>query len=295
MRLKNVFNILIYLSLIFLIIFLYRFDYLDFGNLEWKTLPLIISTILLWAGYMVSSLSWHNILRRHKLIVNRKDALVSHGLSIFAKYIPGKVWVILGRAGFIAGMGNSLKTTSYLSLKEQLIYVWLGLLVSAVPMLFFFGLTLFSGFVLVLLIIFSMLLFSEASHRMMLLLAKKVTRKTWEIPFINFSGSLPVIWFILAYWLLWMVGFYLFVAAFYPDPGYEVAFAFPLSVTLGLLAIAFPGGLGVREGVMTGYLVASGIPVEMATAISIFARLWFITGEVFIFSMALTMKWFRHP
>jgi glycosyltransferase 2 family protein len=293
MRLRIVFNILIYLSLIFLFIYIYRFDYLGFEKLEWKTIPLAMSVVLLWAGYIMSALSWRNILNRNHINTSNTDAIASHGLSIFAKYIPGKVWVILGRAGYIAGPRHSLRTTSFLSLKEQLIYVWLGLLISAIPILFFFGLTWFTIFVLGLLMFFTLLLFSGIAHKYILFIAKKITRKEWELPFVNFWESLRVIWLILAYWAIWMFGFYLLVIAFYPNAGYEVAFAFPLSVTLGLLAIIFPGGLGIREGIMTGYLIAYGISIEMAAAISIYARLWFISGEVFIFITALAFKWFK--
>lgn len=293
MRFRIAFNILLYLSLAFLFIFLYKFDYFGFESLEWRIVPLAVSVMLLWAGYVGSALSWQNILRRHELLVNGREALISHGLSIFAKYIPGKIWVILGRAGYVSASGFSMKTTSFLSMKEQLIYVWLGLLISAPPMLFFYGISLFSVFVIAILLFFTFLLFSAGFHRFFLRTASRITRKEWDLPFIHFAGSLNIIFYILIYWVLWLAAFYFFVTAFYPEAGVEVAFAFPLSVTLGLLAIIFPGGLGVREGILTGYLSLGGVPLETASAISIYARLWFISGEVFIFLAALTCRWLK--
>jgi hypothetical protein len=41
---------------------------------------------------------------------------------------------------------------------------------------------------------------------------------------------------------------------------------------------------------MTGFMVLSGIPVEIATTISVISRLWFISGEVFIFILALSVN-----
>ncbi|MBN1338347.1 MAG: flippase-like domain-containing protein [Bacteroidales bacterium] len=291
MRFRNAFNILIYLSLAFLFIYLYRFDFFGFKKLEWKVFPLLASILLLWSGYLVSALSWQNILKRHNIAIGARDAIISHGLSVFAKYIPGKIWVILGRAGYISRFGFPMKTTSFLSMKEQLIYVWAGLLISAVPMVYFYGITLFSAFVLSLVLFFTFLLYSGGFHTFFIKVAIRITKKEWDIPFIRFYDSLNIIWFILGYWALWLVAFFLFVTAFYSGAGPEVAFAFPLSVTLGLLAIIFPGGLGVREGIMTGYLVLGGLPLEIATAISIYARLWFISGEIFIFMTGFICKW----
>jgi uncharacterized membrane protein YbhN (UPF0104 family) len=61
-------------------------------------------------------------------------------------------------------------------------------------------------------------------------------------------------------------------------------------VCYGILAIFLPGGIGVREGIMTAYLSALGIELELAITIATLSRLWFITGEVFIFLMALILK-----
>lgn len=63
-------------------------------------------------------------------------------------------------------------------------------------------------------------------------------------------------------------------------------FAFPLSVCFGIIAIILPGGLGLREGIIIGYLVLAGLDTEQATTISFLNRLWFIAGELFIFLLA---------
>ena len=67
-------------------------------------------------------------------------------------------------------------------------------------------------------------------------------------------------------------------------------FAFPLSVCFGLIAIFLPAGLGLREGIIIGYLTLAGLDVESATTISFVNRLWFIGGEVFIFLLATGVR-----
>jgi len=283
---KAYLNILIYTSIVFLFIYLYKFDYFAFKDVKFDFWILVLSTFLLWSGYLLSALSWYNILTKYRFKVTVRQAVISHGLAIFAKYIPGKIWVIIGRAGYFSKFGYSLKTTSFLSLKEQLIYVWEGLLISTIPMLYIYGLTLFTLFVFLLCLFFTFLLFSEAFHYWFLRTFKRITKKELNLPYLKFRDSGSIMLYVLLYWIVWLFAFRFFVLAFFNNAGFQVAFAFPLSVTLGLLAVIFPGGIGIREGILSGYLISSGIPLEIATVIAVYARLWFISGEIFIFLTA---------
>ena len=84
------------------------------------------------------------------------------------------------------------------------------------------------------------------------------------------------------------IAFHLLVVALAPNPvPLGVGFGFPLTITLGVFAAFAPGGIGVREGVMVGYLALAGIPPHAAAAISIAARIWFILGELFMFVVGL--------
>jgi len=51
------------------------------------------------------------------------------------------------------------------------------------------------------------------------------------------------------------------------------------------MAFIAPGGLGVREGVMVGYLTLAGLPIAEAVTIAGASRLWFLVGEAFIFTV----------
>ncbi|GAI09308.1 unnamed protein product [marine sediment metagenome] len=56
-----------------------------------------------------------------------------------------------------------------------------------------------------------------------------------------------------------------------------------------MLAIIFPGGIGVREAVLTGFMIMLGITEEQAGTISIISRLWFTLGEAAIFLSAFVV------
>jgi uncharacterized membrane protein YbhN (UPF0104 family) len=240
----------------------------------------------------MSTLSWWKALKIHDIDVSKRLALVSHGLSVFAKYIPGKVWVILGRASFVSIDNHAMRSASYISLKEQLIYVWLGLLIGIGPLLYFYP---FSGFVILVLfltIFFTFFLYSKGFHQFVIRLLSKLIKKKLEIPLVTIREVIPLILYVLAYWGLWMLAFYFFVSAFHVEFSIAVIFSWPLSISLGVLALITPGGIGVREGIMIGFMVLTGMPLEEATTIAVISRLWFITGEVFIFLLSLVLNKF---
>lgn len=287
---KWFFNILIYLSLIFLVVYIFRYNYVDLKGIRFNYWYLSLSCILLWIGFIASALAWRKCLVLHNMPVSGSKAIASHGLSVFAKFIPGKVWVVLGRASKVSSEGVSLKTASYASLKEQLVYIWLGLALGSFFLLFQNGnwelllivFTLFLG-----LTVFNL---SDWFRRLVALAYKKITKREFDIPRISAKEIIALAGSVVIYWVLWSAGFWFFTKSIIADISPFVAFAFPFSVTLGLLAIIVPGGLGVREGLMVVGLTALGTPIDVAATISIAARLWFLSGEVFIFLLGLSVN-----
>jgi uncharacterized membrane protein YbhN (UPF0104 family) len=290
---KVFFKILTYLSLAFLVYYLYRFDYLVVREISVSWGWLVPATLLLWAGFVVSTLSWWKALGIHSIRVSKKLSLVSHGLSVFAKYIPGKVWVILGRASFVSLEKHSMRDASYISLKEQLVYVWLGLLIGIGPILYYYPLNSFVLLVVLLTVFFSFFLYSRAFHGFIIRMLSKILKRELDVPLVSFREVMPLIIYVLGYWMLWMAAFYFFVVSFEIDFPFSIVFSWPLGISLGVLALITPGGIGVREGIMTGFMVLTGMAVEVATTISVLSRLWFITGEIFIFLLSLVLNNFR--
>ncbi len=287
---KRVFNLLLLVSFVFLFIYLVRQDFIIPRVRSWGFLAL--SFVLLFSGFYISTFSWKVALNAHLYKCSVREALISHGLSVFAKYIPGKVWVILGRAGYLSGNKSELKNKSFISLKEQLIYLWAGFLISSIPTIIFYGIRWISGAVLLVILVLTLFLFVERIHRIFLEIIHRIIRRKLEVPLVSFSRSWPMIASVSLIWLCWTLGFYFFMLAFQNHITPVMMFAFPLSVCFGLLAIILPGGIGLREGIIVGYLVLAGLEVEAATTISFLNRIWFILGEAFIFLVA-TLARFR--
>ncbi len=278
------FKYIVYISLLFLVFALYKANYIVLPDIV-APYAALLSFIFLFAGFIMNALSWRQVLKANLHKTSVSDSIASVGLSVFGKYIPGKVWLIVGRAAYIAEK-YSLKTAklSSLSLNAQLIILWLGLMFGATGLLILRGIKSYGWIILIMWLILTIIIFSDVVHRIVEKLIKNILKRTITIPRLNFIPTIRIIpWFIL-YWLFYSAGFYFLVKSLSSgEVPVAAAFAFPLAGTLGVMAIIAPGGLGVREGVMVTYLVLAGFSAQAAMSISIAARLWYLIGEIFIF------------
>lgn len=285
------FKIFFYISLAFLAIALYSNDYLNIpaiNNLGF----LIISFTFLFAGFIFNGLSWTRVIKQADYPVTIKSGIVSVGLSIFGKYIPGKLWVILGRAEFLTKKyGYSRKSMSALSLNTQFISLWVGLLLGTIGLLLISKLDIYGLSALGLFALLTLIIYTPLFHRLFEYLVLKVIKRTINIPRLNFKNVLQVLpWFILN-WGFWIVSFYFLGESLTAEPvTFNIAWGFALAGSLGIMAIIAPGGLGVREGLLTGYLTLAGLELADATTIAVASRLWFLVGEVFIFGIAMILN-----
>ncbi|MCK5066018.1 MAG: flippase-like domain-containing protein [Bacteroidales bacterium] len=288
---KNWFRYLFYASLIFLVIALVRADYLVVPRI-FDPVKLILSLVLLFAGFLLNALSWPKVLRHTPFRVSEREGIASHGLAIFGKYIPGKFWVIMGRAEYLAlRSGYSRMDLASLSLDAQFIALWTALLLGTIGMISVKGISLYGISVLSLFILLSLVIFTPLFHRMTEWLLSKILRKQVRVPQLSLNKvTRAMVWYLIS-WSTWSVAFWFLAASLVSGPlPVNTAFAFALGGSMGILSIFAPGGLGVREGILTAYLALAGIAVQDATTIAVASRLWFLTGEVFIFLTALLLE-----
>ncbi|QQS52143.1 MAG: flippase-like domain-containing protein [Bacteroidota bacterium] len=291
---KWIFRILLYLSLVLLIVYLVKLDYLSFQTITFSWQWLIVSTLLLWIGFFLSTVSWQRALTYHGYKIDTRLALISHGLSVFAKYLPGKIWMILGRAAYVGNQRNvGVSELSFVSLKEQILYILIGLLISFLPAVFFFQHQYWVWIILLTALALGLVLFVQPLHQFAERIMAKILRKKVLLPVISIKLSLRLGIYILLYWTFFSLGFYFLIQSLSTEASLVHAFAFPLAVSYGVLALFTPGGIGVREGILSAFLAATGLGLQEAITISALSRLWFISGEVFIFLLALAAKYLK--
>ncbi|MDA3891213.1 MAG: lysylphosphatidylglycerol synthase transmembrane domain-containing protein [Salinivirgaceae bacterium] len=288
---KKYFNYFIYISIAFLIYALYKADYLKIPEIE-KFWILITSIIILIIGFVFDGITWQKTLVNSGYPIKAKDGIASTGLSVFGKYIPGKLWIIVGRSAYISRKYNFNEgETSYISFITQIISLWFGFALGLSGLFFIVISPIVSIIALAAWVILTCFLFVPIIHRFISSVLNRLTKGKINIPKINPSIVFKVLPYYIIRWLLFSISFLLFAEALTPDSVYWVtALGYPLAGTLGIIAVFTPGGLGVREGILTGYLIACGFTPVLAATIGVASRLWYLIGEVAIFSISMILK-----
>ncbi len=267
---------------------LFRADYLELPRV--LSLPTLgISLLFLCGGFVGDVLAWRFITKNPERRLSFAFCLAGTGLSIFTKYVPGKVLVVLGRAAYTSERrGDPLIPLAGLSLNSQIISVWCGLMIGASALI---QSEIGAEWVFLLVLIWlglGLVIFLELP---IALLGRLLGRL---IPSFVSPGLLPrrritkVAICYSVYWILHGIGFYFLAVSLHSGPlPLVLVAAFPLSATVGILALFFPGGLGVREAVITGILYSAGLELSEAAGISVASRIWFLAGESAFFLAGL--------
>lgn len=292
---KKYFKYFIYVSIIFLVIALYKANYLKTPEITSLTF-VILSVVFLASGFIFDAISWKKTLDVMQFKTPIKYAIISIGLSIFGKYIPGKIWLIAGRSSYIASkLKYSEKDLLSVSVITQIISLWIGLLFGMFGLILLKDIMLYGTIAFIFWIFLTLILFTKYPHEIFIKILNTIfKKKKINIPFIKFIQIIRVLPWYFIRWSLVSIAFYFLVSGLTIDvqPIY-IAFAYALAGTLGLAVIFVPGGVGVREGILTAFFKLANFPIEIATSISITSRLWFLIGELFIFLLALILNIFE--
>ena len=288
---KSWYKYLVYISLVFLAVALYNANFLKAPQI-FSASVLIASFIFLFAGFITNAISWKQVLKESNYYINLKTCIAGVGLSIFGKYIPGKIWMVMGRAAYITERNHhSIGTLSAISLNAQFIALWIGLIFGMAGLFLLGGLHLWGWLILSLWVGLTVVIFCRQAHAKAECAIRMLLRKDITLPRLTVKSTVLVMPWFVAYWALWSIGFYLLnTSLIITDVPWGVGLGFPLAGTLGIMTFISPGGLGTREAVMVGYLTLAGIPVVEATTVAVASRLWFLGGEVFIFILG----WITH-
>ena len=290
------FNVLVYVSVVFLLYALIKTDYI-FVPKGINIAQALVSLLILFAGFVSSAYAWHRMLISSGMRVEFVDSLRSVGLSVFGKYVPGKIWSILGRSGYLAQRyPYQAGVLATVSVNAQLMTLWVGFALGVLGLLLLNEMRHIGWLMAFSWLVLTLSVFSNVCHRLVHKAVHIVSRRSIEFPQLSFVGAISTLPHFLIFWLLWVVSFVVFCNSF---SGIQLSIigglGFALASSLGITAIIAPGGVGVREGVLVGYLAMSGVDVKMATAVAVASRAWFLLGEVFIFALALLVKKYETP
>lgn len=230
-------------------------------------------------GHVADGASWRFTLRGIGEKVPLRICVSATAFAVLGKYIPGKIWMLAGRVMYLRRYAKvSLSQVTSAVVFLQIAMLWVGLAIGLVfsPFSAMHKELLWAG-ILFLFLGGGVLAFWGSMKRQ---LARRVSFFE-KIPEMGLEPLLAVSLCTLLTWLLWSTGFVISARSVYPEALPISSFgAFPLAAVFGILAIVLPGGIGVREGIIVGVLLASGLPLEIASTLAIVSRLWFLASEL---------------
>lgn len=242
--------------------------------------------------FAIYSRSWQVIMHDLDAPISFSQAIWMIATTQIGKYLPGKVWYIVGRVyvGKKAQLDGK-KLTLSMVLETCLVYITGGIVFSLT--------TLIAGNYSTAWLIISIILTTTTIiilHPMILDRITNFVLRFLKKPEVHLSLTYTQISRISLYffgiWIAQIAGFYLLIKTIYPIPLrsiFNLASAYSLAWISGSLAVFAPGGLGVREGMMT-LLLSSILPMPLAIAISFIARVWITIFEAVIFFIGLIIQ-----
>jgi uncharacterized membrane protein YbhN (UPF0104 family) len=256
------------------------------AHFAFRPLPLLLSTLIFAFSYFVQIWAWYLITLKLGIAISPSETLGSWFYSQLGKYLPGKVWLLLGRYYFYESKGKSKKAISIaLYLETITVVMAAGLMFLAALAIFKQVRPFYPGETFWWFLIPFTLAFVAIHPRVLQTIFNWVLTKFNREPIalsISYFEILWILWVNIMAWIVGGIGFYFFAGSVFPVSSIYILFltgALAFSSTLGLIALFAPSGLGVREGALV-YLLSFIMPISVAVIISVLTRIWMTLIEI---------------
>jgi hypothetical protein len=246
--------------------------------------PLVLLSIgMIWGAYLLAAVRWRAILRHFGIEFRYRQAWRTSALPLLGKYIPGKVWALLGRVYFAVQEGASPEAAGGAAVFAQL-SAFPGKALAFLLVAPFMGMAPSNyqiGVALLIMLALMIVLHPRVLFFGLNLALRLIGREQVKIDL----DYRTVLGFILASTGISFVNGLAFTVFAASITSLELADvptlvgAHPLAILLGLVSVFAPAGIGVREGVLLAVL-SQRFPPEIAIAVSLGARLWFTVAEL---------------
>lgn len=299
-RLKTIIKLVLVLVVLY---FVYRqlaahWDEVIAYSWEINPLLLLLSIFVHVAAFSLFSRIWCIIISAYGYKVRLPHAFKISYIVDLGRYIPGKIWPVLGMAYLARQIGIR---------EEESVTSWILAMLFALPSAFmaagFYIIfspelldvilgTFGAGFYLMVaavLVISLLLVFAPNKMFKILNLVLRIFKRP-EIEFrLEIKTALMIFVGYAVGWSVFGLAFWLFLSAITTGTNLPVIPSigtFIIAYQIGYLTIFAPGGIGVRELVLTAVLAPYLGPVSAGVAVA--ARIWNISAEI----IAALIAWF---
>jgi uncharacterized membrane protein YbhN (UPF0104 family) len=256
------------------------------ASFTFEVFPLILSTLIFAFSYFIQAWAWKTITLKLGIAIPVRETLESWFYSQLGKYLPGKIWVLLGRIYYYESRGKSKKSISVALYFEMVTILMAGGFIFLASLIFFGEIGPFyswgqTGWLILLFLLGLAILHPSLLQKILNWVLVRLNREPISLS-ISYWDVLWILFICIVAWMVGGIGFYLFIDSVYPVTPQFILFltgALAISSTLGLIAVFAPSGLGVREGVLV-YLLSFITATPVAVIISILTRLWMTLIEI---------------
>lgn len=244
---------------------------------DWSLHPgwLLLSGVAFAAFYFAQALGWWLLLRGFALRSPLSVATATWAKSILARYLPGTVFMFVGRAWMCHAQGLPVDRVSAAMFYEQV----LGVSSALVALAFLFPFWQYRPETTALALLALPILVLLLHPRIFAPLAGRVLGLLHRPPLavvLRFASVVVLLGYYSATWALAGIGAWLLgkgTVGLTLDALPVVVVAYALAYVAGMVAFVFPSGIGVREAVLTASLVRY-LPGGVALAWALLLRLW---------------------
>ena len=253
--------------------------------------------LIFWAYVALGASLFNRVTRKFECDLPFWRAIAAWFYSQLGKYLPGKVFLLAGRLHFYREGGRSALRVSMCFAVEGLAGLLAASFILASAPLFTPDLGGVAHYRTPALILVALLLVAIRPRHLELLVNPllRVARRPPILLPLRYRDMLAIVALYALNWMVWGLGFYLLICAFYPLELRYLAYlagSFALAACIGILALFAPAGIGVKEAVLV-FALSPIMPQAIAIVVALAARVWRTVGElvaVGIVALALGRK-----
>jgi uncharacterized membrane protein YbhN (UPF0104 family) len=284
-----------------IIFFLFRTVYIHRGELvawQWRINwhRIILSAVMLGGAYLCSSQAWRTIIDGFGYRIRLSESFRVVYLANLGRYIPGKIWQVIG----MVGLAKEINIPAQISLASFALVQAYALPASFMIVILSLGYShsldslavyrdiLYAFMAIVLIVFLILFLKPNGLNRALNWILRLFKREPVHYAPGIANRTAILCWYLIT-WILFGLSFHYFLAALIDKGGPGIIFssgAYIAAYNIGYISFLSPGGLGVREGVISA-LLAPYLTGPIAASIALIHRLWITIAEAIISLLAL--------
>jgi uncharacterized membrane protein YbhN (UPF0104 family) len=269
-----------------------NWNQIPFTELRFNTFYIVISFFCLAVYFSLLARGWSSIVAELGSKVPYGKAFWIVSTSQIAKYVPGGIWYTVGRV-YLARTEKVKEEIGLLSVVfETFLLMLTNLILFLVSVNFIRGEAYLSPYLSATFIVVILILLYPPLLNKLLNLGLRVLKKPTVKLHARYLSILKISTYFFALWIAQIAGYFFLINSIYSVGASQLpnlATAYTLSWITGFIVLFAPGGIGVREGMMT-LLLSSILPLPLAIAISFITRVWITIFEVLVFFTGLLIR-----